>query len=234
MSEETGLSTQLSAADTIALLQKQSGSKYATAKALTAVTKAGEYLPYIQVMGSNSNPVKEGKCQMGHFYLTKGKQLIDLGTSMVAMLISWRPKAMQYSPEVLSYFDTESEKFQAVAARAEQPQSGCGNGPEFLVWLPEHGELATFYFGNASGRVEGPNVVAAMGKGELKCRFNCEIARNEKRKQMWHVAKMYPYELEINVAPPTDLLMTHLDKFNNPKESVLEVAEKADTGSDRG
>lgn len=230
---DTALTTQMSAADTIALLQQQGASKYATEKALTSVTKAGDYLPYIQVMGGMSLPVKEGKFPMGHLALTKNKQLVDLGTSIVALLLSWRPKAMQYSPEVLSYFDTESEAFKEVAARAEMPQSSCGNGPEFFLWLPEHQEFATFYFGNASGRMEGPNIVAAFKRGELACRFNIELAKNEKKKQSWHVAKMAKYELEINVAPPTEALMTYLEKFNNAKGSVVEVAEK-EAGGDRG
>lgn len=227
--------TTMSAADVIAQLNQQDEGKFAGDKALAVVTKVGDYLPYIQVMGSQSELVKEGKAQMGHLVLRKGKSVVDLGTSAVTLLLAWRSKAMQYQPTMLTVYDSDSPMFKELAAKAEIQNSGCQNGPEFLVWLPDHKELATFYFGNKSGRMEGPNIIAAMRSGNRKARFNCELVRSKTNtKQSWHVAKRYEYELEINSMPDMESMNEWIEKFKNPKEDKREPAEKASEGSDRG
>lgn len=225
------LTTQLSAAQMIEKIKQQGASKFATEKALSTVTKTGSWLPYIQLHGSNSKVVKRGQFPMGHFALVKNKVNGDIGDSFVAFVVAWRPKAMQYKPTVLSVYDTASKQFQDLEAKADQKDSGCGFGPEFLLWLPEYKELATLFLGNKTGRNEGPNIIGAVGHA---CRIGAILIEDKKQDREWHGAKMYPYDLEINVWPEEAVLMEELNKFNNPPAVTADVAEKDDSEGDRG
>ena len=102
----------ITSVDDLGTLLDQSGDgKYANEKALAEVTKVGDWLPFIQLMGSNSTEVKQGKFPMGHFCLRSGRQLVDLGTSFVGVFLDWRPKAMKFDSKPISVFDTEHPKF---------------------------------------------------------------------------------------------------------------------------
>jgi hypothetical protein len=234
MSQDTGLTTELSAADTLALLQSQSRGKHADDQALSVVTKVGDWLPYIQLMGSNNKEVKRGQFPIGHFALVENKKNIDIGNSFVAYLLSWRPKAMQFAPTVVSFFDTKSEGFQKIQAKADQKDSNCGFGPEFLVWLPEQKKLATFFLGNKTGRNEAPNFISCLEKEVRKCRVISDLIEDKRQNREWHGAKIMPYDLEIAVFPPREELLHWLEKFNNPKDSEAGPAEAAEGDGDRG
>jgi hypothetical protein len=224
-----------SAADVLAVLQENNQSKYGDDKALAQVTKAGSFLPYLQVMGSNSPEVQNGDMKMGVFALCKNKVKTDIGSSLVAMIFGWRPKAMSFKPSPLSYYNPNSDIFKKIEIESQVSNSGKAFGPEFFLWLPEHKEFATFFFGSATGRVEGPNLVAAFKKGQYPCRLACELIEYKKLGKKYHGARYYPYDIAITVMPDTATLKDELYKFNNPAESEAEPAEKAeDAGSDRG
>lgn len=207
-------------------------SKYATTTALTEVTKVGDWLPYIQLMGGNSVEVKRGEFPMGHFCLKKNRQMLDLGEEFVCYLLSWRPKAMQFAPKVLSFFDTASEAFKDIQQRSKGKNAGCGYGPEFLLWLPGQKELATYFMGNKTGRNESPNLIALIENGVFKCKQQSHLI--EDGEYAWHGAKTLPYDLEIEL-PPMTLLTDELQKFNSPPAAQEEVAEKVeDEENDQG
>lgn len=227
------LSVAPSAADTIALLQSQARGKYATDQALSNVTKQG-FLPYITLHGASSTAVKRDKFPMGHFALVKSKVNNDIGDSFVGFLLAWRPKAMQYAPEVLSFFDSTSAEFKNIEATAEEKDSQKGFGVEFLVWLPEHKELATFFLGNKTGRNEAPNLVTCIESGVRQCRISSVYIEDKKKKYGWHGPKMLPYDLDITVFPSTEVLTSELERFNNPPTSSKAPAEKDDEAESRG
>jgi len=227
----TELSTQPSAADTLALLRSQQ-SKYADKTALATVTKAGSYLPYMQAMGSNSPEVQRGDMPMGVFALAKGKTKINLGKAVIAMLLSWRPKAMQFKPDVLSYFNPNTDEFKKLIVQSDVPNSGAAYGPEFLMWLPEYNEFTTMFFGNPTGRQESPNMIAALDSGNLFARLNCELIEYKKQKKSYHGTRYYKYDVPVTNLPPNDQLADILNGFNNPPETDNKPAEKAEEGDD--
>lgn len=223
-----------SAADVLSVL-KQSQGKYATDAALAEVTKAGDYLPYIQVMGSNNDKVKAGDFPMGCFAMMKGKQAINLGKFFIGMMLGWRPKAMQYKPSVLSFYNPESEVFKRIEIESTVPRSGKGYGPELLFWLPDTEEFASLFLGNPTGRYEAPNFLSAFKEGKITCKVACELIEYKKQKSSYHGARYYPYDLDVSKMPPVDRLTDVLYKFNNPPETEQEPAEAAEsTDSDRG
>lgn len=224
------MSNEIATTDQVNALIAGSQGKYVNDKAMAKVTKAGDWLPYVQIMGSQSKEVQKGEFPMGHFCLNKNKQKIDLGEEVVMYLIAWRPKAMQFIPEVVNVFDPESEDFQRIEKRADTvKQSGCGYGPEFLVWLPEHGELATYFLGNPTGRNESPNLITLINDGTRKCKQKSELI--DDGKNTWHGPKTKAHDLDV-MLPPMDVLQSELEKFNNPK--ATEVAEKDEDDGERG
>lgn len=229
---ENTLIEQPSAADVIALLQANGRSQYATDKALSTVTTAGGFLPYIQLHGSNSAEVKRGKFPIGHYALVKNKKNVDIGDGFVALLLSWRPKAMRYKPTVMSYFDTNNAEFQKIEDAAKSPNSNCGFGPEFLIWLPDHEEFATFFLGNISGRMESPNFIHCLEKGSKICRAESVLIESKKNGHAWHTPQMAPYDVAIKF-PPMEVLAKQLTAFNTPPATEAEPVEADDAANDR-
>ncbi len=223
-----------SAADVLALLKENQTSKYGDDRALAQVTKAGDWLPYIQVMGSNSPEVQRGEFKMGVFALAKSKTKTDIGNSLVALILGWRPKAMQFKPSPLSYYNPNSEAFKKIEIESSVPNSGKAFGPELLLWLPEPQEIVTLFLGSPTGRVEAPNFIAAFKKGQFQCRIVCELIQYKKQGKAYHGAKYYPYDVPVTTMPSLETLQEQRFKFNNPPETESEPAEKAEAGDDRG
>ena len=222
MTENTELTTEvLSAADTLALIEAQGEGKYQGA--LKEVTKS-TFLPYIQLMSSNSREVKKGECQQGRFYLRKSKDAIDLGPEVVMFLIQCRPKAMEFQPKVKSFYDPTSPEFKTVMEKAELPNSHRTFGPEFLVWLPDHKEFASYYLGNKTGRNEAPKLMGVMETTRICVQ---EAFLIETPDYSWHGPRTKPYDLEIVMPPPGDL-SDELQKFNSPPVTADEPTEEAE------
>ena len=220
---------ELATQDAVKNLLAANPSKFATDVALATVSSSG-YLPYIQLFGANSQEVKRGEFPMGHFGLNKGKDnRIDLGDEFVGFFLSWRPKAMVYKPEVLSFFDPSAEAFKKIQAEADEPNSNKGFGAEFLVWLPQHKEFATYFLGNKTGRNEAPNLIGPMTdtQGPLACIQKAKLI--ETARYSWHGPSTLPFDLDIDPMPEVGALANQLEKFNNPPVAVKEV----DTEEDR-
>lgn len=227
--EETGLSVRASAAD-IAALRRNSQSKYATELAQNKMTKSRDWLPYIQLMGSNATEVKKGEFPIGHFALCKNKKKIDLGDKFPMLILSWRPKAMIFAPKVVNYFDPESDDFKKIQATADQQDSGKAFGPEFLVWVPEVHELATYFMGSKTARNESPSLIAVLDEGTGLCQQESYLI--ETPKFSWHGPRTLDYDHEIEY-PRMDLLQEELEKFNNPPATPVEQVEEGEEGGDR-
>lgn len=228
----TELTTEQSAAETLALLTENNRSKYGDDKALSQVTSASSFLPYIQIMQAQAQEVLQRKISSGVFALCKGKEKIDLGENLLCVILGWRPKAMAYSPEVISCYNPESEQFKKIQAECELPNSGKGCGPEFLLYLPDRQELCTFFFGNATGRMEAPNLIAAMKKGEIYAKIECKLI-TDKLKRSWFGPKHNKYDVALAL-PSATILAPVLEKFNNPPETSGEEKEKAEASEERG
>lgn len=225
MEQELNELAELTATQDVgALIEAAGQGKFADDSAMAVVTRAGDFLPFIQLLGSNSMEVKRGDFPMGNFCLKKNRQLIDLGKEVVMYLIAYRPKAMIYKPKAIAYFDPKSPEFKDVIATADQKNSNKGYGPEFLVWLPSTQDFAHYFLGNKTGRNESPNLVGLV-KGKIhKCVQKSHLI--ETPEYSWHGPKTLPYDLDINPMPDPEVLLAELTKFNNPASSQLEPEEK--------
>jgi len=197
-------------------------SKYATPQALATLTSSS-FLPRIQVMGGNNDIVKEGKFPIGHYALVSGQNLDDLGDQFIGIVLAWRPKAMQFQPEVVAYYDPDNEGFKSVKNRADnEPQSGCGYGPEFLLWLPDKEKFASFFCSNITARQEAPNILTFMRKA---CLFQIILIKS--KKYTWHGPRVNKCDMEVQL-PATDILTEAINTFNNPPSTEVEIVDTKD------
>lgn len=202
-------------------------SKYDDDKALAKLCKTGDYLPYIQLMGSSSEVVKSGQFPMGHFALSENQSHFDLGDEFDCIVIARRSKAMCFG-DMTSFYDHDSDTFKAYEEKSKIKQSGYAAGPEFLLWIPAVERLATYYMSNKGGKREAPNVWSFQGQGcTLKAEF---VPSNKRNPHSFHAPKAFACNLELKT-PNWDEVEEQVKAFKNPKESVGELAEEG--GRDR-
>lgn len=197
-------------------------SKYGGEKALTQVSKTGDWLPYIQLMGSSSEKVKAGQFPMGHFALSENQTNLDLGAEFDCVVIAWRPKAMCFN-DMTTHFDPDSDMFKAYEEKAKEKNSGYGAGAEFLLWIPQVMRLATYFMANKGGKREAPNVRSFIGQGmTLKAEFVPSTKRNP---HSFHAPKAFACNLDLQL-PDWDEVKPQIDKFKNPPASDTELASE--------
>lgn len=198
-------------------------SKYVQPDTLDTLVSSNDFLPYIQLVQPTS---ADAENQAGDFLLVKGTDKTNVGKEFITLPLGYRPKAMQFSPEIVTAFDPSSEKFEDIKKRSSEQNSGCGFGIEFLYWLPDFNTFALHFFSSFSARNETPNGVTLIGK---TARISSRPAIN-KRKQRWQIPQFSPTTQEIQL-PDWAQARSTLERFNNPVESSTEVAE--DSNSDR-
>lgn len=213
----------------LALLNEGGEGKFATADAMKSVVGTGlRFLPYIQVANATSQAVTQRKTGIGTMFLTQNKEVISLQESFVCLLLAWRPKAMQYSPEPKSFYDTTTTAFKEIERLADQPDSGKAFGPEFLLWLPERQCFATFFFGSKTARNEAPNVISLLRAGKVNVRFNTALIQDKSKKRSWYSTVCEPTDVGIQVMPSKDDLVSTVAAFKNPPSTDAAPSEKAE------
>ena len=217
--------TDLVTADSLAdLLATEQPSQFATPSVLAEIA-GSSFLPFVRVMGGNCKEVKRGEFPIGNFALQVSQaSLINLGPDFIMMVLAWRPKAMQYQPDVVSVFNPADPVFKNIQATADLPNSGKGYGPEFLLWLPDYDRFAVYFLGNKTGRNEAPNLARVLEGPTKVCKQRIHLI--EARENSWHAGRTLPHDAPIKM-PTMDALKRELHKFNNPPvTAVKEVAEK--------
>lgn len=215
-------------------------AKYADDKAFNAVASGGKWLPRLQLFGGNSDAAKEGKIQMGSYGLVTSKdQLTPLGTEVDVLVLSWRPKAMSVGGEdIITEYNPQSANFKALVAKADEPDSGCMYGPEFLLWIPTVRKYATFMMGSKSSRREAPNLRAILdGQKDGKIpAATLKVTLIAGKKYKWHNPVVTVCSTPFDLPEDNDEMISVANDFNNPPESDTEMVtpeEKASAGRAR-
>lgn len=202
-------------------------SKYSNDKTFEMVSKAGNWLPRMQLFSSSSNICKAGKFPLNHYGLVVNKdQVADLGAEVIGLALSWRPKALRIDGDsVIIRYNPDSPEFQEIAEKSKTPNSFCMYGPEFLFWLSEQDKLATFFLCSKSARREAPNLRDLMEEGSpvlLKSRF---IQTKQYSWQGILIEKYNGPDLQFLV----DEWVDEITRFSNPPETE----QMADDSPDR-
>jgi hypothetical protein len=184
------------------------------------------YLPRVQLMTSNSEKCKRNEFAINHYALVTGSEYQDVGSEVDTLVLGWRPKALEIGDEIISNYDPKDKEFIRIQDRADnEKDSGCMWGYEFLLWLGEAQQFATFFMGSKSARREAPNVRSLVNKAAtLRSKFI------ETPKYSWQAPQVVACTTPMKM-PTRSALETELDKFNNPPASDVErVEEESDGG----
>lgn len=192
-------------------------SKYSTDEMFDMVSRAGTWLPRMQLFSSNSNICKSGAFQINHYGLVVNKDSVqDLGAEVVGLALSWRPKALQIvGDQVTIKYNPNSPEFQDIATKSETPNSFCMYGPEFLFWLSSQNKLATFFLCNKSARREAPSLRDLHEEG---CGVVLSSRFIKTAKYSWQGIKVDKYngpDLNFQI----DNWVDEITKFSTPPES---------------
>lgn len=185
-----------------------------------SVARSGNYLPRLQLMTANSKQCKSGDFPINSYALVNGDSFIDLGKTIDIGIICWRPKAIDMGGEqVVASYNIQNDLFRSIQAKSEIQNSMCMAGPEFLVWIPNHG-YATFFMGSKSAKRESQNIKSLIGKTAT---LTSKYAENSKGN--WYHPTGKPCSAMID--SPTDLEEFNkvVEAFNNPPESEIEKVE---------
>lgn len=194
--------------------------------AFDAATKSGKYLPRLELKTSNSEKCKDGSFPINHYALVRDQHMKDLGKDVDCAIIAWRPKAVNFGEMVIAVFDHEDPQFKKIEDDAEVNSQGNQYGVEFLVWLPEVKEFATFFMGSKTARRESPVVKALLGQ-----------AATLKSHKIPHKKYDYFGPTATSCSTPFEMpdraeLLEVVEKFNNPPKTEIEQEDES-SGDDR-
>lgn len=199
-----------------------------------AALGSSAFLPRLQHVGKMSKYSSAADIPMAKTIPNNNFALIvndddykDVGKTVDVMAISWRQKALD-AKAGKSYYDHTSDEFIEIETRAgAERNSKCMFGPEFLVYIPELGELATFFFGSKSLRFEVKKILALYeAKQPITFTYKTITLKDE---TVYTCATVTPCATPID-PPDADKMVyinKELEKFNNPKSSQTDSEPKS-------
>ena len=180
------------------------------------------FLPRVQLLAATSKLAADAPELIGQFVFVKGSGHESLGKSFNAAVLTYRPKAMTFEPEVQEFFDTESPEFKDIKERSDARDSGCVWGIEYLLYVEGKG-LATYYLSSKSARMNA--VEPLYDRLEKFATISAEKVQN-KKSQTWSVPKVTDCSTPFDIGEK-ETAVAQAQKFLNPPEPQAAVA--ADT-----
>ena len=199
---------------------------------LEELTRTSDYLPQLRVYGSSNDIVKSGDFPMGHFGLYFAKDnVVDLTEQFDCLVIYARPRACVITGDTPVNFYGKSvdgkweysKEFEEIKARAMaggQNNQGYMCGLEYLLWLPDVSKFALFLMGNPTLRRESNKVLGLIGKAAT---FKIKLIKTAK--YTWHGCSCFQCSTPFSNVPSTEDIKVQVEKFLNPEESEVELAE---------
>lgn len=193
-----------------------------------SISSGTTFLPRMNLGQGMSKVVQSGQIKQGHWYTTDGEEVTDLGTEVKVIVLAWRPRAIDTSADdVINNFDVNSEQFREIAGRANQPDSGCMYGPEFLFYIPSTNQFITTLFGSKTLRNDGQKVLRFLGKHII-----LESRTITKGRRTWFGANTKECSTPPDRLPDQEVLTETLKQFNNPISDEV-VEETPSEGRER-
>ena len=193
-------------------------------KAFELATKAGDFLPRLQLMTSNAAKCKDNEFPINHYALVRGKDFQDLGESVDVLVVRWRPKALEIGDNVIAVHDPDDAEFTRIMEKSSQQNSGCMYGPEFLLYIPAVEAWLTFFMGSKSARNE-----AGPMRTQLKKAATLKAQKISTKKYTWYAPQVLPCSTPFELPDAADIA-EQVAKFDNPPKSDLETDTDEGTG----
>ena len=185
------------------------------------------FLPRLQLFGAKSNACATGDIGIGRYGLVRDDNITDLGPEVEALIICWRPKAMQTVDNILVEYDPESDLYKKLKEQSMVPDSGCMYGPEFLLYIPSQAAFATFFMSSKTARREARKMQPLLRKAAT---FKCKLIETAKFK--WHAPVVVPCSAPLEL-PETAAIVAEIETFMNPPKQEVEVAPEDESGRAR-
>jgi hypothetical protein len=202
---------------------------------IASVVTTATYFQRLQLMGSNSKLVKQGKFPMGHYALVIDKDTMkDVGDQLDVLACAFRFRAMDISDEdnMINVYDPHNPEFTRIREQAAVADSGCLCGLDFLLWLPLESKFVTFYMASKSALRVAPELRAKIKEKDNKPGpANLSVKLIETKKYSWHAPQVSncttPFE---DLLPSPEDFIDALKRFHNPEsdEVAPQVAESRD------
>ncbi|KKL24502.1 hypothetical protein LCGC14_2414680 [marine sediment metagenome] len=191
----------------------------------TAASLAESYLSRLQLFGSKSDACAEGKIGIGRYGIVRDKEIVDLGDELDAVIVSWRPKALQITAEgIVASHEPDSDLYKKIKELSSIKDSGCMHGPEFLLWIPSQDQFVTFHMSSKTARRESQKMEPLIGKAAT---FRCHLIDSGRFK--WHGPVVTGCSTQLEV-PPVEEIQEQVERFQNPPKQEVELAKDDDSG----
>lgn len=145
-----------------------SGLTYETGDLGYLKNSTRKFLPRFRLFTLKSGAVANSLTELG-FSLVEGEEYTFLGKDVDVYPFAIRLLALdtKATPKPLFSHDVNSDTFKDIAARAQEKNSGCLCGPEFLIWVPSVSSWATYLMGSPTDRYVWPRLKALLGRPAL-------------------------------------------------------------------
>lgn len=194
------------------------------------IASAKTFLDRLQLFGSKSDACAEGKIAIGRYGIVKDKDIVDLGPEIDVVIIAWRSKALQITPDdILVCFDIKDKLYEEIKVKSEVKDSGCMHGPEFLIWIPSESVFVTYHMSSKTARREAKKMEPLLGKAAI---FKVQLIDPPKSRYKWHGPVIMPCSAALEV-PSMEEIQTVVDVFNNPPKSEVELADEDESNRER-
>jgi hypothetical protein len=191
-----------------------------------------DYLPYVIIMGKSADltgPPHE--CIPGNFYLIDNEGPTYIGPKMDVHITEYRMKALKYKKDirVISSHDINDPLFESIkttadklkASRQRSDENGFSYlwGPEYLIWLGDLGEFATFFCSNATLKRAAREMIHRR-RGKVVT-FEQNWIQTEQHS--WWGIKVYDCSTPLAINPEsTDYVNQVVQEFKNMKNVEVE------------
>lgn len=196
-------------------------------EAWDTVVKTGDFIPRIQLYGSNSNAVKREQISQGRYGFPKtADEIVDLGKEVQCIPLAWSFKAMEFQgddPPVTSY-NPKDPVFQKIKMTADEGGlTGSVYGIEFLLFLPSPpsgvDNFVTLFLNSPSSRREATSFRGLLGRGAM---LKVRLASN--KKGTWHVPAITTCSTPFTNLPDEVTMTAKIEQFKNPPVTQQEAA----------
>lgn len=211
------------------------GLTFEAESAALSLTTSKANIPYVNLCGSSSNKseAKGGPIHTGNYAVIYSKDnMEDIGKGFDFIPIVARPKAFAWRVGLVS-FHKDSPLF--VQIQKMSPE-GTMIGPEFLIWMPQHGIFAAYHF-SLSGKTaerasaEVSTLMLKFRKGECNgATVESKIMENRKGEK-WHGPAFTTCSSILAMPDPAELQAV-VKAFMEAQDSV-EIVPDAGNGRER-
>lgn len=210
------------------------------------------FLPYVQLIGSSSGAVKEGKMLPGRWTFNRGRdKMEELSPVFECLVLSRRACAKHKTNKgILSFYDQDHPEYKKIEHESKAGgMNGYWHGTEYLGWYPGFKEFFAYHASNPTARSASKdlNTILKAWEDALKemavkpkeqrvavpnpqVKFACTLVPYSNGNKQWGPV-FTRATTPFSVLPKWSDVLEQCEKFSKPPTSKVETAPVAAAGS---